>query len=97
MIAGIPQMQGPELTETVDEPLVLELTGPGTTTVTVLPAADHDKLLTIKSGAAGVMRIRSTALDFVNWGTTRKPWRDYCEIEGNARSATRFLDKLNIV
>jgi uncharacterized protein (TIGR03083 family) len=97
MIAGIPQMQGPELTATVDEPLVLELTGPGATTITVLPAVDHGKLLTIESGAGGTTRIRSTALDFVNWGTTRKPWRDYCEIEGNAQRATRFLDKLNIV
>ncbi|MER6439527.1 maleylpyruvate isomerase N-terminal domain-containing protein [Streptomyces sp. NPDC001185] len=42
MLAGLPQMQGPELTATVTEPLVLELTGPGATTVTVLPAARQD-------------------------------------------------------
>ena len=27
----------------------------------------------------------------------RKPWRDYCEIEGDATAAARFLDVLNIV
>ncbi|MGV9704095.1 maleylpyruvate isomerase N-terminal domain-containing protein [Streptomyces sp. NPDC003483] len=42
MLAGLPQMQGPELTATVTEPLVLELTGPGATTVTVLPAVRQD-------------------------------------------------------
>jgi uncharacterized protein (TIGR03083 family) len=97
MIAGIPQMQGPELTATVGEPLVLELTGPGATTVTVMPAASDGGQLTVQSGAHGTTRISSTALDFINWGTTRKPWRDYCEVTGDAASAARFLDCLNIV
>ena len=34
---------------------------------------------------------------FINWGTTRKPWREHCEVTGNVRSAARFLDVLNIV
>lgn len=97
MLAGVPQMQGPELAAAVDEPLVLELTGPGATTVTVLPPAKGGGLLAVDPGASGTTRIRSTALDFIKWGTIRKPWRDYCEITGNARSATRFLDRLNIV
>jgi hypothetical protein len=45
----------------------------------------------------GATRIHSTALDFIKWGTVRKPWRDYCEIEGDAAAAARFLDVLNIV
>jgi uncharacterized protein (TIGR03083 family) len=97
MLAGIPQMQGPELTATVTEPLVLELTGPGATTVTVLPAAADGKKLTVQPGAHGTTRIRSTALDFIKWGTKRKPWRDHCEVTGDADAAARFLDRLNIV
>lgn len=97
MIAGIPQMQGLELAATVGEPLILELSGPGATTVTVSPPADGDSLLTVTPGALGATRISSTALDFVKWGTVRKPWRDYCEIEGDAAAAARFLDVLNIV
>jgi uncharacterized protein (TIGR03083 family) len=97
MLAGIPQMQGPELTAAVGEPLVLDLTGPGATTVTVMPPASSNGQLTVISGAEGATRIRSTALDFVKWGTTRKPWRDYCEVTGDTRSAARFLDCLNIV
>ena len=97
MLAGIPQMQGPELTATVGEPLVLELTGPGATTVTVTPAMTPGGKLVMAPGAHGATRIRSTALDFIKWGTTRKPWRDYCEVIGDARSAEPFLECLNIV
>src|SRR5262249_580915 len=35
MLAGLPQMQGPELDATVGEPLVLDLTAPAPTTATV--------------------------------------------------------------
>jgi len=97
MLAGLPQMQGPELSATVGRALVLELTGPGATTVTVLPAAKEGDPLTVAPGAHGTTRIRSTALDFINWATTRKPWRDYCEIIGDTDAASRFLDRLNIV
>lgn len=97
MLAGIPQMQGPELTAAVAEPLILELTGPGGTTVTVLPPTTDGGRLTVAPGAHGSTRIRSTALDFIQWGTTRKPWRDYCKLTGDVAAAARFLDTLNIV
>jgi uncharacterized protein (TIGR03083 family) len=97
MLAGLPQMQGPELTAVVDQPLVLELTGPGATTVTVLPAAKPGDRLAVLPGSDGTTNIRSTTLDFVNWATTRKPWRDYCEVTGDTAAAARFLDRLNIV
>jgi uncharacterized protein (TIGR03083 family) len=97
MLAGIPQMQGPELTATVDAPLVLELTGPGSTTVTVVPADRPGARLTVAPGASGSTVIRSTALDFVSWGTTRKRWRDHCVLTGGESSATPFLDQLNII
>jgi uncharacterized protein (TIGR03083 family) len=93
MLAGLPQMQGPELDATVVDPLVLELTGPGATTVTVLPGSP----LSVVPGAAGSIQISSTAVDFIVWATTRKPWRDYCQITGDASAAALFLDCLNIV
>jgi len=98
MLAGIPQMQGPELTATVQQPLVLEFTGPGATTVTVQPAG-RDGLLTVERGAdnTAVARIRSTATDFIAWGTTRTAWRDHCLLAGDASAAEPLLDGLNIV
>lgn len=97
MLAGLPQKQGAALTATADQPIVLELTGPGATTVTVQPARGPGSLLAVEPGAHGTTRVRSTALDFINWATTRKPWRAYCEVTGDADAAARFLDYLNIV
>jgi len=98
MLAGIPQMQGHDLDATVTEPLVLDFTGPGATTVTVHPVkGGPDGRLTVAPGADGAVRIRSAATDFILWGTTRKPWRDYCEVTGDASAAEPFLDRLNIV
>jgi uncharacterized protein (TIGR03083 family) len=97
MLAGLPQMQGRELDATVSQPLVLDLTAPGATTATVLPAAGPDERLSIVSGSHGDTRIRSTAIDFIAWGTTRQPWRDFCEVTGDVSAATPFLDCLNII
>jgi uncharacterized protein (TIGR03083 family) len=97
MLAGLPQMQGRDLDATVTDPLVLDLTGPGATTVTILPPDGPDGRLTVTPGANGTVRTRSTATDFIAWGTTRKPWREHCEITGDASAAEPFLDRLNIV
>jgi hypothetical protein len=97
MLAGLPQMQGPELTATVTAPLVLELTGPGAITVTVQPATGPHTLLAIEAGATGTTRIRSAATDFIAWGTKRKPWRDFCELTGDQVAAVGFLDCLDII
>jgi len=97
MLAGLPQMQGRDLDATVTEPLVLDLTGPGATSVTILPADGTDGRLTVTPGANGTVRTRSTATDFIAWGTTRKPWREHCEFTGDASAAEPFLDRLNIV
>jgi uncharacterized protein (TIGR03083 family) len=98
MLAGIPQMQGHDLDATVTEPLVFDFTGPGAMTVTVHPVQGRpDGRLTVAPGADGDVRIRSAATDFILWGTTRKPWREYCEITGDASAAEPFLDRLNIV
>ena len=96
MLAGLPQMQGPELDATVTVALVLDLTGPGATTATVHPARPGERL-TVTPGAEGAVRIRSTALDFIKWGTTRTSWRNHCTITGDAAAAAPFLDTLNII
>ncbi|MEU4929525.1 maleylpyruvate isomerase family mycothiol-dependent enzyme [Streptomyces yokosukanensis] len=98
MLAGLPQMQVPELTATVSQPLVLDLTGAGATTVTILPATGPDGKLTVAPGVDdATARVHSTAIEFIAWATTRKPWRDHCRITGDASAATPFLDCLNII
>ena len=76
---------------------MVELTGPGATTVTILPADRPDAPLSIAPGANGSTVIRSTALDFITWGTTRRGWRNYCVVTGDESAATPFLDRLNII
>jgi uncharacterized protein (TIGR03083 family) len=97
MLAGLPQMQGQELDATVGEPLVLDLTAPGATIATVLPAGGPNRRLSVVPGSHGTTRIRSSAVDFIAWGTTRKPWRDYCTVTGDPSAAAPFLDCLNII
>nr|WP_231645451.1 maleylpyruvate isomerase family mycothiol-dependent enzyme [Mycolicibacterium mengxianglii] len=97
MLAGLPQMQGPELAATVDVPLVLKLTGPGATTVTVVPATGPGSQLSVVPGSAGSTQIESTAMEFISWGTTRKPWRQLCNVTGDVSAAEPFLDCLNII
>ncbi|MFE3163120.1 hypothetical protein [Streptomyces sp. NPDC059224] len=96
MLAGLPRMHGPGLTATVGRPLVLDLTGPGATTVTVCPATGPDDRLTVVPGADATTRIHSTAVGFAAWATTRRPWRDRCRT-GDAAAATPFLDFLDII
>lgn len=97
MLAGLPQMQGTELEATVREPLVLDLSGPGATTVTVFPADRPAMGLRVEPGGHANTRIHSSALAFVAWATTRKSWTDYCEITGDRSAATPFLNCLNII
>ncbi|MUM08929.1 hypothetical protein B5P44_29610 [Mycobacterium sp. CBMA 213] len=97
MLAGLPQMQGRDLDATVTAPLVLVLTGPGAVTATVLPADGPAGHLTVLPGSHGLTRIRSTAVDFIAWSTTRKSWRDFCQISGEVSAATPFLNCLNII
>jgi uncharacterized protein (TIGR03083 family) len=97
MLAGVPQMQGHELDATVTEPFVLDLTGPGAMAVTILPADGRGGRLTVAPGGDGGVRVRSTATDFIAWGTTRARWREHCEITGDASVVEPFLDRLNIV
>ncbi|WP_028933423.1 maleylpyruvate isomerase family mycothiol-dependent enzyme [Pseudonocardia spinosispora] len=97
MIAGLPQMQGTELAATVTEPIVVELDGPGETVFTVHPAAGPGDLLRVTPDAAGDVRVTSSAIAFIRWGTSRDPWSDHCTVHGDITAARPFLDKLDII
>jgi len=97
MIAGLPAMCEDELAA-VDRPFVLELDGPGGGTWTIHPPADGG-LVAVVEGDTGdaAARARSTDHHFVVWGTQRRPWRDYVEVEGDTDYAARVLDGINII
>jgi uncharacterized protein (TIGR03083 family) len=95
MLAGLPQMCADALS-VVDQPLVLELSGPGGGSWTISPGAPH---VVISEGVseAAAATVRSSVHDFVSWGTARQPWSQCCTIEGDAAYAGRVLDAINVI
>lgn len=93
MLTGLPQMCA-SVSQVLDRPLGLRLTGPGGGEWTLVPGTP----LTVEPGlreAAAV--VTSTATDFVLWGTTRTAWRDAVGVSGDEDYAARVLDEVNIV
>jgi uncharacterized protein (TIGR03083 family) len=97
MMAGLPQMQGTELNDTLSTNITIELTGIGGSTWTVGPGGEGGKLL-VRSGDFGDGTVvKSDTYEFTKWGTTRTPWRSAATVEGNEEEVTTFLDKLDII
>ncbi|HEX9257949.1 MAG TPA: maleylpyruvate isomerase family mycothiol-dependent enzyme [Acidimicrobiales bacterium] len=96
MLTGLPQMCADGL-KVVDRPLKLVLEGPGASAWTIAPGGD---LVTITAGDAGdaAATIRSSAHDFVSWGTKRRDWRTMeVRIEGDEGYATAVLEGVNVI
>ena len=94
MMAGLPKMQ-PGLHEQLDGRLRLDLDGPGAQVHDVV--RDGDSLVVVAPTGSPDVTVRSSAHDFVRWGTRRMPWRDACRVDGDEAVAARFLDALDIV
>jgi uncharacterized protein (TIGR03083 family) len=97
MMAGLPWMCD-RLAAIVDRPLVLEFTGAGGGTFTIAPGGE-DGRVAITNGAApnAAATATSSAVDFVVWGTQRRPWRDYVKVEGDEAYAAQVLDEVNVI
>jgi hypothetical protein len=101
MLAGLPWMC-PALAAIVDQPFVLELTGVGEGTFTISgtergPGSDGDRVVIVDGAAPdAAATASSSAIDFVTWGTQRRPWRNYVKVDGDTAYATNILDAINI-
>ena len=86
MLAGLPQMNEEALSNVVTAPVRIEITGAGARSITL--GGDGDVAATI----------RSSAQDFVIWGTARRPWREFkVTIEGDAVLGAAVADSINII
>ena len=96
MLAGLPWMCAAALDGVVQRPLTLELSGPGGGSWTIAPGTDR---VSVTEGAdkGAAATVRSTSHDFVVWGTKRRPWRDFVEIDGDEAYATAVLDAVKII
>ena len=100
MLAGLPWMATDQLNKVLDGPIVVILEGDGGGTWTVTPADDtSDGRPVVREGTTSGARatVRSSAHDFVIWGTQRRPWRDYVKIEGDEDYAASVLDTFNVI
>ncbi|MFF4732786.1 maleylpyruvate isomerase N-terminal domain-containing protein [Streptomyces mirabilis] len=97
LLAGLPNMQ-PGIAAHVAKPLSLTLTGPGGGRWSLLP---EDGALVVSDRSAddagAVADIRSSTHLFTAWATTRLPWREHVELQGDSTAASDFLDYLNLV
>jgi uncharacterized protein (TIGR03083 family) len=95
MLTGLPQMCRGTL-GVVDRPVGLRLDGPGGGEYTVVPGEPLVEVVPgIAPDAAAV--VRSSAQDFVVWGTGRRPWRGLVTVSGDESRGARFLDAVDIV
>lgn len=99
LISGLPQMAPDALRAAVTRPIVLDVTGPGGGTWTLLPATGDDQLVEVLEGAtkAGNAEAHTSSVDFVLWATHRRPWRE-CDItiDGDAEYAASVLDAIHV-
>lgn len=94
MLTGLPQMC-PAVSEILDRPIGLRLTGAGGGGYTVAPAPDRP---VVSQGIADVAAVAtSPAHEFVLWGTKRADWRASTTIQGDRDYAAAVLDAINII
>jgi len=97
MLAGLPWMCAAGLA-VVDRPLVLRLTGPGGGEFTLAPGGEDGRItITLGAVATAAATVDSTTDAFVVWGTTRRPWQDYCTVTGDADYAAAVLNVVNVI
>ncbi len=94
MLTGLPQMC-PAVSSVLDRPIALHLTGPGGGQWALRPGDPH--LEVERGGSAPAAVATSSAVDFVFWGTTRRPWRDCVSLDGDTAYAAKVLDEVDIV
>ncbi|MFP5325867.1 MAG: maleylpyruvate isomerase family mycothiol-dependent enzyme, partial [Acidimicrobiia bacterium] len=97
--SGLPQMAPDALRSAVTQPFVLEVTGPGGGTWTLLPAAGDDQLVELSEAPtkAAAATATTTSVDFVLWATHRRPWRDLgVVVEGDQEYAGVVLDAIHV-
>ncbi len=94
MLTGLPQMCQ-RVNAQAAQPVGLVLTGPGGGEWTLRQGPDLLEVVLGADGAAAL--VRSSAHDFVLWGTGRTRWRDWVTLEGDEALAAQVLDAVDVV
>jgi hypothetical protein len=97
MLRGVPTMSGTELATVLDQPVLLELSGPGWRRVKIARAGDAGVRVTPAQAVEAQDVVRSDGLAFLAWATRRSPWRGLVDLSGNETRLGRVLDRIRIV
>jgi uncharacterized protein (TIGR03083 family) len=95
MLAGLPQMCADGLEAAPAQSVNLVFAGAGAGAFNIAPGPDG---WSVTNGVVeGVPTVRTTAHDFVSWGTKRADWRDLCTGDVDDPAVAAVLDAFNVI
>jgi len=101
MLMGLPQMCEAALAAAPRQPVNLQFDGVPDSEFVLEPGRELGDVWTVRPGRVeGAPTGRTTAHDFVSWGTKRAEWRATCQLVGDGdatEQAASVLDAINII
>lgn len=99
MLAGLPQMCAADLARVVQQPVNLVFDGPAANSWCLTPGDPNAGSLWVVANGADddAPLVRTTAHDFVSWGTKRTNWRDTSTGDVSNEAVCAVLDAINII
>jgi len=99
MLAGLPQMCEAELAAAPQQPVNLVLDGPAANSWCLTPGdpGAGPRWVVAHGADDDAPVIRSTAHDFVSWGTKRADWRETSTGDVSNENVNAVLDAINII
>ncbi len=95
MLAGLPQMCATELGAAPDQPVNIVFDGPAANSFCLSPGSNGWTVANHCDDDAPV--VKTTAHDFVSWGTKRADWRDTTTGDITNVNVQQVLDAINII
>lgn len=97
MLRGLSAMSGPDLAAALDQPLVLELSGPGGRRVRMARDGDTGVRITPARTLEDDDVVCTDGIAFLAWATHRMPWHDVVKLHGDETRIGRVLDRIRVV
>jgi uncharacterized protein (TIGR03083 family) len=99
MLAGLPQMCASDLAVGPQQPVNLVFDGPAASSFCITPGDPAAGPLWVVTNVVDDVApvVRTTAHDFVAWGTKRADWRDTSTGDVNNQNVAAVLDAINII
>jgi uncharacterized protein (TIGR03083 family) len=97
MLAGLPQMCADELAGVAAQPVNLVFEGPAANTWCLTPGDAGAGWVVANGADDDAPVVRTTAHDFVSWGTKRADWRDSTTGDVTNPGVAEVLDAINVI